>query len=183
MKNSGMISARKSKPPASRRTSAIGFDEIHRETFLPATSNIRPNRTAQGMVFDGVGCLGGAIAAEQQRPAQRRFHQALELNQSNWVARVNLYCNTNLQSGTNMSLAAVGKLAAQMGRAQNLMLLMSRIWDRLTNRIIVSFLAMLINRPDSASGHAAIERAQALVPDVAAPELGAGRNICPLPAQ
>jgi len=51
--------------------------------------------------------------------AQRRFQQALRLNRNNWIARLNLYCNTNLQTGTNLTLAGVGSLDSQLGSLQN----------------------------------------------------------------
>jgi tetratricopeptide (TPR) repeat protein len=52
--------------------------------------------------------------------ARRRFDQALQLNTNNWIARLNLYCNANLQSRTNdMSLLAVSGLEAQLRSAQN----------------------------------------------------------------
>lgn len=51
--------------------------------------------------------------------AQRRFDQALFLNPNNWIARLNLYCNTNLQAGTNMTLSGVANLDSQLGSLQN----------------------------------------------------------------
>jgi tetratricopeptide (TPR) repeat protein len=59
--------------------------------------------------------------------ARRRFIQALELNTNNWVARLNLYCNANLQSGTNMSLAGVGNLENTLVNPQTRMWLMSHL--------------------------------------------------------
>jgi tetratricopeptide (TPR) repeat protein len=53
-------------------------------------------------------------------PAQRRFNQALDLNSNNWVARVNLYCNTNLQNGTAMSLEDTSTLSDQIGSPEKL---------------------------------------------------------------
>ena len=58
--------------------------------------------------------------------AQRRFEQALGLNANNWAARMNLFSNTNLQSGTAMSLSGVGTLTGQIGRLDYLKSIMSR---------------------------------------------------------
>ena len=59
--------------------------------------------------------------------AQKRFNQALLLNTNNWIARINLICNTNLQSGAPMSLADMGSLAGQIGTWQKLSLFMSHM--------------------------------------------------------
>lgn len=59
--------------------------------------------------------------------AERRFSQALKLNPNNWVARVNLYCNTNLQAGNKISLADAPDFASQIGSVQKLVLLIGRL--------------------------------------------------------
>lgn len=59
--------------------------------------------------------------------AQRRFSQALELNTNNWVARINLYCNTNLQGGIKMTLADATDFAGQLGSIDKLVLLIGRL--------------------------------------------------------
>lgn len=51
--------------------------------------------------------------------AEKRFVQAMELSTNNWIAGVNLFCNTNLQAGNKMSLANVGALASQVGSMKN----------------------------------------------------------------
>ncbi len=53
-------------------------------------------------------------------PAQRLFSQAIDLNTNNWVARLNLFCNTNIQSGSNLDLSMVGALASHLGSPKNL---------------------------------------------------------------
>jgi tetratricopeptide (TPR) repeat protein len=59
--------------------------------------------------------------------AQRRFTQALALNPDNWVAKLNLVCNTNLQAGTKMDLAGIGELTKQLGKAKQLSAVMNRM--------------------------------------------------------
>lgn len=59
--------------------------------------------------------------------AQQRFNQALVLNQNNWIVRLNLYCNTNLQTGTNLTLAGVSELDSHLGSLQNRTRLISRL--------------------------------------------------------
>jgi tetratricopeptide (TPR) repeat protein len=59
--------------------------------------------------------------------AQRRFSQALELNTNNWVALVNLQCNTNLQAGTNMALGNAAGFIQQGGSIKQLELFMKRL--------------------------------------------------------
>jgi tetratricopeptide (TPR) repeat protein len=59
--------------------------------------------------------------------AERRFRQASELNTNNWVARINLYCNTNLQAGTKMTLANAAEFASQIGSVKKLVSLISRL--------------------------------------------------------
>jgi len=63
--------------------------------------------------------------AGQFMPARKRFEQALALNENNLAVRVNLECNTNLASGTNMDLAAVDVLAPQVGNFQQLIRIMT----------------------------------------------------------
>jgi tetratricopeptide (TPR) repeat protein len=59
--------------------------------------------------------------------AQRRFSQALELNTNNWVALVNLQCNTNLQAGTKMALGNAAGFVQQGGSSKQLELFMKRL--------------------------------------------------------
>ena len=59
--------------------------------------------------------------------AQRRFSQALELNTNNWFALVNLQCNTNLQSGTNMALGNAAGFFQQGGSQKQLESFMKRL--------------------------------------------------------
>lgn len=59
--------------------------------------------------------------------AQRRFSQALELNTNNWIALVNLQCNTNLQAGTNMALGNAAGFVQQGGSSKQLELFMKRL--------------------------------------------------------
>ena len=59
--------------------------------------------------------------------AQVRFNQALTLNSNNWVARINLGCNSNLQAGTKMTLANAANLFNESGSLQNFSQIMSRL--------------------------------------------------------
>ena len=59
--------------------------------------------------------------------AQLRFNQSLVLNSNNWAARINLVCNTNLQTGSKMTLASAGDLLNQSGSLQNFSQVMSRL--------------------------------------------------------
>jgi tetratricopeptide (TPR) repeat protein len=59
--------------------------------------------------------------------AERRFSQAAELNTNNWVAKINLYCNTNLQAGNKMTLANAADFASQIGSVKKLELLIGRL--------------------------------------------------------
>jgi len=52
--------------------------------------------------------------------AQVRLEQALQLNSNNFSARISLAANTNLQAGVQLNLAAVSKVAEQLGSLQRL---------------------------------------------------------------
>ena len=52
--------------------------------------------------------------------ALRLFTQAINLNTNSWVARLNSFANTNLQSGSNMDLGMVPALASRLGSPKNL---------------------------------------------------------------
>ncbi len=59
--------------------------------------------------------------------AQRRFAQALELNTNNWIAAVNLQCNTNLQAGNKMVLGNAAAFVQQGGSLKQLEQFMRRL--------------------------------------------------------
>jgi tetratricopeptide (TPR) repeat protein len=59
--------------------------------------------------------------------AQRRFVQSLELNTNNWIARINLIGNTNLQSGEKLNLDAASEFVRQGGSAKKLETFMKRL--------------------------------------------------------
>jgi tetratricopeptide (TPR) repeat protein len=59
--------------------------------------------------------------------AQRRFAQALELNTNNWIAAVNLQCNTNLQAGNKMALGNAAGFVQQGGSPKQLEQFMRRL--------------------------------------------------------
>jgi tetratricopeptide (TPR) repeat protein len=59
--------------------------------------------------------------------AQRRFSQALELNTNNWIAAVNLQCNTNLQAGNKMALGNAAEFVQQGGSLKQLEQFMRRL--------------------------------------------------------
>lgn len=58
--------------------------------------------------------------------AGRRFAQAAELDANNWIARANLFCNTNLQAGTSLGMADVGRLAGQFRNQQSFIQFLGR---------------------------------------------------------
>jgi tetratricopeptide (TPR) repeat protein len=67
----------------------------------------------------GLNAWGVDLQRAGQLPAaQHRFTQALELTTNNWIARANLFSNTNLQSGTRMNITDVGDLAGLLGTMQ-----------------------------------------------------------------
>src|ERR1035437_3388134 len=54
--------------------------------------------------------------------ARHRFEQALALNTNNWVATINLQCNTNLQAGNKLSLAGLEEMAGRFKDMQQIAL-------------------------------------------------------------
>jgi tetratricopeptide (TPR) repeat protein len=59
--------------------------------------------------------------------AERRFAQALSLNTNNWVARINLFCNTNLQAGNKMDVTSAAGFASQIGSVEKLVSLIGHL--------------------------------------------------------
>ena len=59
--------------------------------------------------------------------AERRFSQALSLNTNNWVARINLFCNTNLQAGNKMDVTSAAGFASQIGSVEKMVLLIGHL--------------------------------------------------------
>ena len=103
--------------------------------------------------------------------AQRRFTQALALNTNNWVAQLNLYCNANLQAGTNMNLAGVDNLANQLESLQKMVQFMSDLgpMDEPDCCYLLGNAYLKYGLPRLAMQQFA--RAHALAPDALAPEL------------
>ncbi len=72
---------------------------------------------------------GWGVTLQQQGrwpDARLRFEQALQLNPDNISARINLVCNTNLQSGFKPGLRLVDEVAGRLGDFQHLSLLMNK---------------------------------------------------------
>ena len=85
-----------------------------------------------GQLKEWYSMLLNAWAVDLQRngqfpAAQRRFSQALELNPNNWVALVNLQCNTNLQAGNKLALGNAAGFVQQGGSPKQLELFMKRL--------------------------------------------------------
>lgn len=59
--------------------------------------------------------------------AERRFNQSMNLNTNNWVARINLFCNTNLQGGNKLSLADAADFGSQLGSINQLVMLIGHL--------------------------------------------------------
>jgi tetratricopeptide (TPR) repeat protein len=90
-----------------------------------APNQLGPLKEWYSMVLDS---WGVELQRDGHLPAaERRFRLASELNTNNWVARINLYCNTNLQAGNKMSLADAADFASQIGSVKKLGLLISRL--------------------------------------------------------
>jgi tetratricopeptide (TPR) repeat protein len=67
----------------------------------------------------GLNAWGVDLQRAGQLPAaQHRFTQALTLTTNNWIARANLFSNTNLQFGTRMDINDVSDLAGLLGSMQ-----------------------------------------------------------------
>ena len=103
--------------------------------------------------------------------AQRRFTQAVELNTNNWIARANLYSNSNLQSGARMDIADVDNLASLLGNIQNFSLSLGQFGpvDEPTFCYILGNVYAQAVLPRLALQN--LERAAKLAPDVVAPRL------------
>jgi tetratricopeptide (TPR) repeat protein len=109
---------------------------------------------------------GGRLAE-----AQRRFVQSLDLNTNNWIARANLFCNSNLQAGKTMGMTETVNLAKQLGSMQNYGLVLG-----VCGPVDEPELCYLLGDAFSKSGlpRQAIQqfkRAETLAPDVLAPRL------------
>lgn len=64
-----------------------------------------------------------AVTLQQQgrlKAARLRFEQALQLNTNNLSAQISVACNTNLQSGRELSLVAVEQVAGEWGNLPRL---------------------------------------------------------------
>ena len=115
----------------------------------------------------------GVVLQREKRwaEARRRFEQALQLNGNNDSARINLACNTNLQSGTRMGLAGADAVAGQLGDFQRLSLRLNN-HGPLDEPVLCYLLGcaffqngLLLQAADQ------LERARTLAPGTPAPEL------------
>ena len=102
--------------------------------------------------------------------AQRRFNQALLLDTNNWVARINLNCNSNLQAGTSMSLTGAAGAVDQLGSPEKLVAIMSRLGtiDDPVGCFLLGNVWRQAGLPRWAMQQ--YERARVLAPDSPAPE-------------
>ncbi|HEX4348841.1 MAG TPA: tetratricopeptide repeat protein [Verrucomicrobiae bacterium] len=107
------------QPPASPAKPSL-FDDVDSYLYLAPVASGQ-TRLLQEWFSLALDDWGAQLQRHGLLPAaRRRFDQAFQLNPNNWIARLNLYCNANLQSRTNdMSLLAVSGLAAQLRSAQN----------------------------------------------------------------
>jgi tetratricopeptide (TPR) repeat protein len=103
--------------------------------------------------------------------ARHRFEQALALNTNNWLAAINLQCNTNLQAGKKLSLAGLEEMAGRFKDLPHLALVMKSCgpFDE-------PVLCFLLGRACQQAGwpHQAVqqlERAKTLAPGALPPEL------------
>jgi predicted Zn-dependent protease len=96
--------------------------KLHLEAVEPAQAELLKEWYATALNGWGVELQrSGRLAA-----AEHRFEQALALDPENWVARANLFCNTNLQAGKSMVLSDVAGLASQFRSPQNFSFFLGR---------------------------------------------------------
>ena len=60
--------------------------------------------------------------------ARHRFKQAIDLNTNNWISWMNLYCNTNLQSGTKNEPVRSGYTGQPVGQPEKFGLEPDDVW-------------------------------------------------------
>jgi predicted Zn-dependent protease len=141
--------------------------KLHLETMLPGQARLLKEWYAMSLNGWGVELQrAGRLPA-----AQRRFEQALALNPDNWIARANLFCNTNLQAGKPLGMADVGNLASQFRNLQSYVLFLGR-----NGPVDEPALCYLLGNVSVQAGLARqalmqFERAAALAPAVPAPQL------------
>jgi tetratricopeptide (TPR) repeat protein len=114
---------------------------------------------------------GVALQRSGQLPAAaRRFNQALQVNPNNWLAQVNLNCNSNLQAGINMSMAGASALVSLIGAPEKLGTMMSSwgLVDDPTCCFLLGTVCQQASLPRQALQYQ--ERARALAPTDFAPE-------------
>jgi len=107
----------------------------------------------------------------QLLPARERFAQAIVLNTNNWIGRMNLFCNTNLQTGAKMNLSGIGILANRLGNQKNLELNLSLYGP--VDEPSCCYLLGIVYARDGLPRQALqqLDRSRALAPDVLAPQL------------
>jgi len=133
-------------------------------------------RNSRGVELQRAGELAGA---------QDCFLGAMELNTNNWIARANLFCNTNLQAGNRMGLNELGRVAAGLGNMKNFSAALGRFGP-----VDEAAFCFLLGNVCAQSALLRLamqnyERAAALAPEVPAPQLALAVLYirCQLPTQ
>jgi tetratricopeptide (TPR) repeat protein len=103
--------------------------------------------------------------------ARHRFEQALALNTNNWVATINLQCNTNLQAGNKLSLAGLEEMAGRFKDMQQIALGVNSCgpFDEPVLCFLLGRACQQAGWPRQAVQH--LERAKTLAPGALPPEL------------
>jgi tetratricopeptide (TPR) repeat protein/type III secretory pathway component EscS len=109
--------------------------------------------------------------AGQLAAAQKRFEQAIALNEDNTAAKINFQVNTNLAAGMRLHLAGVKKLAEELRNKQGLTLFLSTFGpiDEPTFAHLIGLQFAKIR--ESRQAMQQFERAHTLAPDEVAPQL------------
>lgn len=111
---------------------ASGKKAAAAENFFAKLLSLQPATFVQGdilklwysMALNGRGVQlqrAGSLPA-----AQECFLQAIALNETNWIAHCNLFCNTNLQAGNPLNLAIAAKLVGGLANMGTVTALLSR---------------------------------------------------------
>lgn len=117
-----------------------------------------------------------ARGVDQQRTgdlaaAGRCFTLADKLNTNNWIARANLFCNTNLIATNRMGMSGLGNLAGQLGSIQAFAACLGRFGpvDEAQFCFLLGNAFISSGLPRQAIQQ--LQRSAALAPDVLAPRL------------
>jgi predicted Zn-dependent protease len=103
--------------------------------------------------------------------AGRRFEQAARLDPDNWIARANLFCNTNLLAGKTLGMGDVTGLASQLRSLQSFSLMLGRFGPMDEPSLCYLLGGIYVQSGLIRQGMIQLERAAALAPKVPAPQL------------